>query len=76
MHPFQMIGVDYASTGRLGRTEGKAYIALYACFLNRTPYLNLMTEIHSKEVWPQKIPSDNGTMFVGAPRWLHENGPE
>ena len=44
MHPFQMIGVDYACTGRLGRTEGKTNIALYGCSLNRAPYLNLMTK--------------------------------
>ena len=43
-HPFQMIGVDYACTGRLGRTEGKAYIALYASSLNHAPYLNLITK--------------------------------
>ena len=48
--PFQVVGVDYA--GRIkykatNKSEGKAYIILYACSLTRALYLDLVKSIQT-----------------------------
>ena len=48
--PFQVVGVDYA--GRIkykatNKSEGKAYIILYACSLTRVLYLDLVKSIQT-----------------------------
>lgn len=43
--PFQVIGVDYAYPLKYktkAKTEGKAYVLLYACSLTRTLFLDLL----------------------------------
>ena len=83
--PFQVVGVDYAGPVkyRVSRNrEGKAYIVLYACSLNRALYLELSKTMETEEFIstlkrfiarkgrPEKIYSDNGRTFVGAAKWL------
>ena len=53
MHPFQVIGVDYAGPIKYknrGRAEGKAYIVLYACSLCRALYLDLVPSLETREL--------------------------
>ena len=73
--PFSVVGVDYAGPVkyRVSRNrEGKAYIVLYACSLNRALYLELSKTMETEEFIstlkrfiarkgrPEKIYSDNG----------------
>lgn len=84
-HPFQVVGVDFAGPVKYrkgGKSEGKAYIAVYACSLCRALYLDLLHSLETQEFLlslkkfiarkgrPNKVYSDNGTTFVGAARWL------
>ena len=83
--PFQAVGVDF--TGPLKykkstKTEGKAYIALYACRLTRAVYIDLLSSLNTREFLqslkrfiarrgrPQKIYSDYGKTFMAAAKWL------
>ena len=48
--PFQVIGVDYAGPikyKKRGKVESKAYIVLYACFLCRALYLDLVSSLQT-----------------------------
>ena len=84
--PFQTIGVDFAGPLRYrktNKTEGKAYIVLYACSLTRGIYIELLTSLSTDEFIrslkqfiarkgrPEKIYSDNGKTFVAASKWLN-----
>ncbi|KAK3743482.1 hypothetical protein QZH41_013097 [Actinostola sp. cb2023] len=85
--PFQVIGVDYAGhikyRGR-GKTEGKAYVVLYACSLSRGLFLELLPNMETTEFLgslkrliarrgrPKKIYSDNGRTFIGAAKWIKQ----
>lgn len=83
--PFQVVDVDYAGPIKYRvtkKTEGKAYITLYACSLTRTLYLELTTRMVPDEFIPtlkrliarkgrpEKIYSDNAKTFVAAANWL------
>ena len=83
--PFQTIGVDFAGPLRYrktNKTEGKAYIVLYACSLTRGIYIELLSSLSTEEFIrslkqfiarkgrPDKIYSDNGKTFVAAAKWL------
>ena len=82
--PFQVIGVDSAGPLRYRmkpKTEGKAYVLLYACSLTRAMYIDLVPNLETTEFIrslkcfitrrgrPQRIYSDNGKTFVGASKW-------
>jgi hypothetical protein len=48
--PFQVVGVDFAGPIKYRvtkKTEGKAYITLYACSLTRALYLELTTSMET-----------------------------
>ena len=83
--PFQTVGVDFAGpiTYRVSkRTQGKAYVILYACSLTRAVYLELTKSMETGEFLqtlkrliarkgrPEKIYSDNAKTFVAAAQWL------
>ena len=85
--PFQVIGVDFAgpvSYRMKPKTEGKAYILLYACSLTRAMYIDLVPNFKTTEFIkslkcsmagrgrPQRIYSVNGKTFVGASKWKDE----
>ncbi|XP_066029903.1 uncharacterized protein [Pocillopora verrucosa] len=66
------------------KTEGKAYLALYACSLTRGLFLEVLPNLATSEFLrslkrliarrgrPKKIYSDNGKTFVGAEKWLKQ----
>ncbi|XP_078365845.1 uncharacterized protein LOC144650069 [Oculina patagonica] len=73
--PFQVVGVDYAGPLKYrknAKTEGKAYVLLYACSLTRALFLDLLPNLETKEFLasfknfiarrgrPKKVYSDNG----------------
>ena len=73
--PFQVVGVDYAEPLKYRKntkTEGKAYVLLYACSLTRALFLDLLPNLETKEFLAsfkcfiarrgrlQKVYSDNG----------------
>ena len=80
--PFQLIGVDYARPIKYrtrGRSEGKAYMVLFACSLTRGLYLELLPDLTTDEFLGSlkrligrtgkpngKIYSSNGKTFVAA----------
>ena len=85
--PFQVVGVDYAGPLKYrkgAKTEGKAYVLLYACSLTRAFFLDLLPSLESTEFLasfkrfiarrgrPQKVYSDNGKTFVGAVKWIKQ----
>lgn len=85
--PFQVVGVDYVGPLKYRKntkTEGKAYVLLYACSLTRALFLDLPPNLETKEFLasfkgfiarrgrPQKVYSDNGRTFVGAAQWIKQ----
>ena len=85
--PFEVIGVDFAGPIKYrirAKTEGKAYLALYACSLTRGLFLEVLPNLATSEFLrslkrliarrgrPKKIYSDNGKTFVGAEKWLKQ----
>ena len=85
--PFQVVGVDYAGPLKYrknAKTEGKAYVLLYACSLTRALFLDLLPNLETKEFLasfknfiarrgrPEKVYSDNGRTFVGAAQWIKQ----
>ncbi|XP_022794066.1 uncharacterized protein LOC111332863 [Stylophora pistillata] len=85
--PFQVVGVNYAGPLKYhknAKTEGKAYVLLYACSLTRALFLDLLPNLETKEFLasfkhfiarrgrPQKGYSDNGRTFVGAAQWIKQ----
>ena len=83
--PFQTIAVDFVGPMKFkkqNKTEGKAYIVLYACSLTRAIYIDLLNSLSTAEFIkglkgfiarkgrPEKIYSDNGKTFVAAAKWL------
>ena len=85
--PFQVVGVDYAGPLKYrknAKTEGKAYVLLYACSLTRALFLVLLPNLETKEFLasfkhfiarrgrPNKVYSDNGRNFVGAAQWIKQ----
>ena len=66
------------------KTEGKAYVLLYACSLTRALFLDLLPSLETTEFLasfkrfiarrgrPQKVYSDNGKTFVGAVKWIKQ----
>ena len=85
--PFQVVGVDYVGPLKYRKntkTEGKAYVLLYACSLTRALFLDLPSNLETKEFLasfkrfiarrgrPQKVYSDNGRTFVGAAQWIKQ----
>jgi len=85
--PFQVIGVDFVGPltyRKKPKTEGKAYILLYACSLTRAMYVDLVPNLETTEFIrslkcfiarhrrPQGIYSDNGKTFVSASKWIQQ----
>ena len=85
--PFQVIGVDFAGPLRYRKkpkTEGKAYILLYACTLTRAVYVDLVPNlettgfIRSLKCFiaprgrPRRIYSDNAKTFVSGSKWIEK----
>ena len=85
--PFQVVGVDYAEPLKYhdsAKTEGKAYVLLYACSLAGASFLDLLPNLETKEFLAsfkhfiarrrrsQKVYSDNGRTFVGAAQWIKQ----
>lgn len=86
--PFQVgSGVDFAGPLRYqkrSKTEGKAYILLYACSLTCAVYVDLVPNLETTEFIrslkcfiarrgrPQRIYSDNGKTFVSASKWIEQ----
>ena len=83
--PFQAVGVDFAGPLKYKKnkkTEGKAYVVLYACSLTRAVYIELFSSLNTQEFLqslerfiarrgrPEKIYSDNGKTFVATTKWL------
>ena len=83
--PFQVIGVDFAGPIRYQRgrkTEGKAYLAMFACSLTRAIHLELVTSLKTEEFIaclkrfiarrgrPKVVYSDNGATFQATAKWL------
>lgn len=83
--PFQAVGVDFAGPimYRISKkTQGKAYVILYACCLTRAIYLELTKSMETGEFLqslkrliarkgrPEKIYSDNAKTFLAAAQWL------
>ena len=84
---FQVIGVDFVGPLRYRKkpkTEGKAYILLYACSLTRAMYVDLVQNLETTEFIrslkcfialrgrPQRIYSDNGKTFVSASKCIQQ----
>ena len=84
--PFEVIGVDFAGPIKYrirAKTEGKAYLALYACSLARGLFLEVLPNLATSEFfrsfkqliapWASgEDQSDNGKTFVGAEKWLKQ----
>ena len=85
--PFQVVGVDFAGPIKYRvtkKTEGKAYITLYACSLTWALYLELTTSLETGQFLPtlkrliarkgrpEKIYSDNAKTFTTAAKWLNK----
>ena len=83
--PFQVVGVDFAGPIKyrvLKKTQGKAYVTLFACSLCRAIYLELTKTMETSEFLrslkrliarkgrPNKIYSDNAGTFAAAAAWL------
>lgn len=83
--PYQVVGVDFAGPIKCivkAKTEGKSYLALYACSLTRGVYLELLHTLETAEFLrclkrfvarrgrPKVIYSDNGSTFKGAAEWI------
>ena len=74
--PFQTVGLDYAGpiTYRRKKSDGKAYILVYACSLTRALHLDLLPDLSAEEFIfsfkrlvarrgrPRKIYSDNANI--------------
>ena len=84
--PFQVVDLDFA--GPIGykiktKKEGKTYILLFACSLNRAVHLKLLANrtteefikhlkrLITKEATPRRFISSNGRTFVAAANWLN-----
>ena len=85
MTPYQTIGVDFAGPIKYRltpKTEGKAYLVLYACSLTRGVYLDLLRSLETDKFLtslkgfiarrgrPQVIYSDNGSTFKASSDWI------
>ena len=83
--PFSVIGVDFAGPVKYRvkhKTEGKAYVVLYAYSLTRGIFMELLQSLETQEFIrsmkrliarrgrPTKVYSDNGKTFVAAAKWL------
>ena len=79
-----MMGVVAKPGPDKAKTDGKAYVLLYACSLTRALFLELLPNLETKEFLvsfkrliarhgrPQKVYSDNGRTFVGAAQWIKQ----
>ena len=82
---FEVIGVDFAGPIRYKRskkTEGKSYLAIFACSLSRAVHLELLPNLETDQFIiclkrfiarrgrPRVIYSDNGGTFVKTNKWL------
>ena len=75
--PFKYTGVDFAGPVKYlskSKREMKAYIVLYACFVTRAVYLEILPNVSVEEAIRsiQKIFLDNGKTFVAAAKWLRK----
>ena len=85
--PFQVVGVDYPGLLKYrkgAKTEGKAYVLLYACSLICAMFLDLLPSLETTEFLasfkrfiarrgrPQKVYCDNGKTFVDAVKWIKQ----
>ena len=85
MTPYQTIGIDFAGPIKYRltpKTEGKAYLVLYACSLTQGVYLDLLPSLETDKFLtslkgfiarrgrPQVIYSDNGSTFKAAADWI------
>ncbi|KAL9982112.1 hypothetical protein ACROYT_G010913 [Oculina patagonica] len=82
---YETVGVDFAGPIKYcvtQKTEGKAYLVLYACSLTRGVYLDLLPSLETNKFFislkgfitrrgrPRVIYSDNGKTFTAAADWL------
>ena len=85
--PFQVLGVDFAGPIRYqtkGKTNKKAYLALYGYSLTRAVHLELLKSLEAMEFLasfkrfiarrgrPEVIYSDNGSTFKATQKWLQQ----
>ena len=84
---FEVVGIDFAGPvkyKKTAKTEGKAYLAIFACSLSRAIYWELLqnletptfllslTKYIARRGRPRVIYSDNGGTFVKASEWLKQ----
>ena len=82
-----VIGLDFAGLGKYlqkPKKEHKAYVVLYSCSLTYGVFLELLSNLETKEFiqslkrfiarrgQPLKVYSDNGKTFVTASKWLEK----
>ena len=84
--PFEVVGVDFAGPIRYkkGKSEKKAYLALFACSLCRAVHLELTTSLEANEFIavlkkfiarrgrPRLVYSDNGSTFKATKFFLKQ----
>ena len=83
--PYQAVGVDFAGPIKYrisAKTDGKAYLVLFACCLIRGVYLDWLPSLETDKFLPclkrfiarrgrpSMIYSDNGRTFQAAAKWL------
>ena len=85
--PYKTVAVDFAELIKYHvtqKTDGKAYLVLYACSLTRGVYLNLLPILETNKFLtslkgfiarrghPRVIYSDNGKTFTAAAGWMNK----
>ena len=84
---FEVVGIDFAGPvkyKKTAKTEGKAYLAIFACSLSRAIHLELLQNLEMPTFLvslkkyiaccgrPRVIYSDNGGTFVKVSAWLKQ----
>ena len=85
--PLEAVGIDFAGPIKYRarqKSEGKAYLALYACCLTRAVYLDLLTSLETSKFItsligfiarrgrPRVTYTDNGSTFQGDADWMNK----
>lgn len=85
--PYENVGVDFAGPIKYRvklKQEGKAYLVVYACYLTRAVYLDILPSLQTDKLLtslktfiarhgrPRYIYSDNGSAFKAAADWLNK----
>ena len=84
---FEVVGIDFAGPVKYkgkAKTEGKAYLAIFACSLSRDIHLELLQNLETptflvslkkyiaRRGRPRVIYTDNGGTFAKASTWLKQ----